>query len=171
MNVFSLSLCLCARSENKKTSRSQQRCHYLNGLSFGEVIRRDINADSCFYMHSQAATGSLGLNFSSLNKGCSAYASHTHTHTPQVLFYAYAPSLLRLSTIFMSSERHAYYYCYLFQGNNISQSAQQSSNCLIYTSIMLCDVLAARRKKKKVVKICFSRLINQTASHVPVTFV
>lgn len=27
-----------------------------------------------------------------------------------------------------------------------------------------------KKKKKKVVKICFSRLINQTASHVPVTF-
>lgn len=147
MNVFSLSLCLCACLENKKTSRSQRRCHYLNGLSFAEVIRRDINADSCFYMHSQAATGSPGSNFSSLNKGRSAYESHTHT--PQVLFYAYAPSLLRLSTIFMSSERHAYYYCYLFQGNNISWSARQSLNCLIYTSIMLRDVLAARKEKKK----------------------
>lgn len=69
----------------------------------------------------------------------------------------------------MSSERHAYYYCYLFQGNNISLSARQSSNCLIYTSIMLHDVLVARGGKKAV-KIGFSRLINQTASHVPVRF-
>lgn len=69
--------------ENKKASRSRQRCHYLNVLSFGEVIRRDINADSCFHMRGQAAAGSQGLNFSSLNKGalCIRVArARAHTH-------------------------------------------------------------------------------------------
>lgn len=58
VHVFSLHFQLHAHLECKKTSRPPWWYHHGNGLSFCKVIRQDINASSCFYMHSQAAARS-----------------------------------------------------------------------------------------------------------------